>query len=154
MSFHHLSIFSITTLSNVCWVFLIREKTSQHSLVCSFWTAFGKNMKFMVLIHVFVSVVECPFVCAMKSVFPHAHLTLRRIYFKQCLLLSLCFYREVNMELSTFTYSAKILGGDLKNSHWKVFEKGMKAHMMSHVKMHSPATYRILLPYLENLPWT
>jgi hypothetical protein len=28
--------------------------------------------------------------------------------------------------LLTFTYGTKTWGGDLKNSHWKVFEKGMK----------------------------
>lgn len=33
---------------------------------------------------------------------------------------------------------------DLKNSHRKVFEKGMKMEMMSHVKVHSLITYHIL----------
>ena len=36
----------------------------------------------------------------------------------------------------TFMYGTKIWGGDLQNSHWKVFEKGTKMHMiMSHVKV-------------------
>ena len=47
--------------------------------------------------------------------------------------------------LPTFTYGTKVWGGDLKNSHWKVFEKGMKMHMMSHVKVHSLIIYHILL---------
>ena len=38
-----------------------------------------------------------------------------------------------------FTYGTQIWGGILKNSHWKVFEKGMKMHMTSHVKVH-PST--------------
>ena len=42
--------------------------------------------------------------------------------------------------LPTFTYGTEIWGGDLKNSHWKVFEKGMKIHMMSHVKVCSSTT--------------
>ena len=41
---------------------------------------------------------------------------------------------------STFTYGAGIWGGNLKKSHWKVFEKGMKMHMMSRVKVHSSIT--------------
>jgi hypothetical protein len=131
MSFHHLSMFYVTTLFNVCWVFLIRERRSQHFLVCSFWTTFGKIMKFTVLIHTFVFVVKYPFVCAMKSVLLHAHLTLRRIYFKQCLLLSICFYREVNMELSTFKYGAKILGGDLKTLTRRFWERHEGTHDVS-----------------------
>ena len=39
----------------------------------------------------------------------------------------------------------EIWGGDLKNSHWKVFEKGMKMRMMSHVKVGSLITYHISL---------
>ena len=35
--------------------------------------------------------------------------------------------------LPTFTYGTKIWDGDLKYSHWKVFEKGMKMDMVSHV---------------------
>jgi len=34
---------------------------------------------------------------------------------------------------STFIYCTKIWGVDLKNSHWKVFVKGKKMHMMFHV---------------------
>ena len=47
--------------------------------------------------------------------------------------------------LPTFTYGIEIWGGDLKNSHWKVFEEGMKMQMMSHVKVCSSTTYHILL---------
>ena len=47
--------------------------------------------------------------------------------------------------LPTFTYGTKIGGGNLNNSHWKVFEKGMKMHMMSHVKVSSSTTYHILV---------
>ena len=47
--------------------------------------------------------------------------------------------------LPTFTYGTTIWGGDLKNSHWKVFKKGKKIHMMSHVKVSSLTTYYILL---------
>ena len=39
--------------------------------------------------------------------------------------------------LPTFTYGTKIRGGDLENSHWKVFKKCLKMHMMSHAKVHS-----------------
>ena len=35
--------------------------------------------------------------------------------------------------LSTFTDGVGIWGGNLNNSHWKAFEKGMKMHMMSHI---------------------
>ena len=31
--------------------------------------------------------------------------------------------------LPTFMYGTEIWKGDLKNSHWKVFEKGMKMHI-------------------------
>ena len=54
--------------------------------------------------------------------------------------------------LATFTYGTKIWGGDLKNSHWKVFEKGMKIHMMPHVVVCSLTTYHILLPEFGELP--
>ena len=47
--------------------------------------------------------------------------------------------------LPTFTYGIEIWGGNLKNSHWKVFEKGMKMYMMSHIKVRSSTTYHILL---------
>jgi hypothetical protein len=40
----------------------------------------------------------------------------------------------------TFTYGIEIWGDDLENSHWKVFEKAMQKHMMSHVKVHSLTT--------------
>ena len=46
-------------------------------------------------------------------------------------------------ELSTFTYGIEIWGNDLKNLHWKDFEKGLKIHMMSHIKVCSLTTYRI-----------
>ena len=36
--------------------------------------------------------------------------------------------------------------------HWKLFEKGMKIHMMSHVKARSSTTYRVLLAKLGELP--
>jgi hypothetical protein len=52
----------------------------------------------------------------------------------------------------TFTYGTEIRGGKLKNPHWKVFEKGMKMHMMSHVKVHSPTTYHILMAKFKELP--
>ena len=52
--------------------------------------------------------------------------------------------------LPTFTYDTEIWGGDLKNSHWKVFEKGIEMYMTSHVKVHSSTTYHILLAeYIE-----
>jgi len=54
--------------------------------------------------------------------------------------------------LPTFTYGTKLWGGDLKNSHWKVFEKDMKIHMMSHVKVRSSTTYHILLAEFGELP--
>ena len=53
--------------------------------------------------------------------------------------------------LPTFTYGTEIWEGDLKSSHWKVFEKGMKIHMMSHIKVCS-STYRILLVEFGELP--
>jgi hypothetical protein len=34
---------------------------------------------------------------------------------------------------------------DLNNHHWKVFEKDMNMHMMSHVKVHSSTTDLIML---------
>jgi len=49
-------------------------------------------------------------------------------------------------------YGARIWGGDLKSSHWKVSEKGMKMHMMSHVKVCSSTTYHILLAKFGELP--
>ena len=38
------------------------------------------------------------------------------------------------------------------NSHWKVFEKGMKIHMMSNIKVHPSTTYHILLAEFGELP--
>ena len=32
--------------------------------------------------------------------------------------------------LPTFTYGIESWGGDLKNSHWKVFDKATKMHML------------------------
>ena len=54
--------------------------------------------------------------------------------------------------LPTFTYDTKIWGGNLKNSHWKVFEEGMKMHMMSHIKVHSLTTYHIFMAKFRELP--
>ena len=54
--------------------------------------------------------------------------------------------------LSTFTYGIDILGGDLKNSHWEIFKKGMKMHMMSRVNVYSSTTYHILLAEFGELP--
>ena len=45
--------------------------------------------------------------------------------------------------LPTFTYGTEIWGSDLKNSHYKVSEKGMKMHVMSHNKVRSSTTYII-----------
>jgi hypothetical protein len=54
--------------------------------------------------------------------------------------------------LPTFTYGNEIWGGDFKDSHWKIFEKGMQVHMMSHVKVNSLTTYHILLTEFGELP--
>ena len=54
--------------------------------------------------------------------------------------------------LPTFTYDTEIWGGDLENSHWKVFEKDIKMYMMSHVKVCSLTTYHILLERFGELP--
>jgi hypothetical protein len=56
------------------------------------------------------------------------------------------------LRLSSFMHGTQIWGGDLENSHWKVFEKGMKIHMMSHVKVCSSTTYRILPADFKQLP--
>ena len=48
------------------------------------------------------------------------------------------------------TYGIEIWKGDLKYSQWKVFEKGMKMHMISHVKVCCLTTYHILLADLDN----
>ena len=52
----------------------------------------------------------------------------------------------------TFMYGTRIWGGDLENSQWKVFEKGVKMHMMSYVKVRSSITYHILLVELGEPP--
>ena len=44
------------------------------------------------------------------------------------------------------------LGGKLKKSHRKVLKKGMKIHMMFHVKLCYLTTYHILLVKLGELP--
>ena len=54
--------------------------------------------------------------------------------------------------LPTSTYGIENWGGDLKYSHWKVFKKGMKMDMMSHVKVLSLITYHILLAKFGKLP--
>ena len=54
--------------------------------------------------------------------------------------------------LPTFTYDTEIWGGDLKNSHWKVFEKRVKTHMMSHIVVHSSIACYILLAEFGELP--
>ena len=54
--------------------------------------------------------------------------------------------------LPTSTYGTEIWRGDLKNRHWKVFEKGMKMHMMSHVKVCCLITYHTLLAKFGKLP--
>ena len=54
--------------------------------------------------------------------------------------------------LPTFTYGTKIWGGDLKNTLWKVFEKGIKIHMIPHIKVCSSTTYYILLVEFGEIP--
>ena len=54
--------------------------------------------------------------------------------------------------LPTSTYGTETWGGDLKNSRLKVFEKGMKMHLMSHFKVSSLTTYHILLANFKELP--
>jgi hypothetical protein len=54
--------------------------------------------------------------------------------------------------LPTFTYVTEIWGGDLKSSHWKVLEKVMKMHMVSHVEVHSSKTFHILLVEFGGCP--
>ena len=51
--------------------------------------------------------------------------------------------------LSSFTYGIQVWGGNLKISQWKVFEKGIKIHVMSHLKVHSSTPYHILLAKFE-----
>ena len=54
--------------------------------------------------------------------------------------------------LPSFIYGTKIWGGDLKNSPWKGFEKGMKMHVMSHIKVRSSITYHILVAKFGEFP--
>ena len=54
--------------------------------------------------------------------------------------------------LPTCTYVIEIWGGDSKNFHWKVFEKGMKIHILSHIKAHSLTTYHIVPAKFGELP--
>ena len=49
-------------------------------------------------------------------------------------------------------YGTESWGGNLKTSYWKVFEKGMKMQMMSHVTVRSLNSYHILLAEFEELP--
>ena len=44
------------------------------------------------------------------------------------------------------------LGRQLEKLYWKVFKKGMKMHMMSHVKVCSSTTYHILLAKFKEFP--
>ena len=53
--------------------------------------------------------------------------------------------------LPTFTYGTKFGDGTSKTLIGKVFEKGVKMHIMSHVKVHSLATYHMLLAKFEEL---
>ena len=53
---------------------------------------------------------------------------------------------------SNLTYGTEVWGGDLKNSHWKVFEKDIEIRMMSHVKVCSSTTYHIILAEFKELP--
>ena len=54
--------------------------------------------------------------------------------------------------LPTSMYGCVIWRGNLENSHWQVFEKDMKMHTMSHVKLHSLTTDCILLAKFGELP--
>ena len=54
--------------------------------------------------------------------------------------------------LPTFTYGAKIWGGDWRNHHWKVFEKGVKIHIMSHLKVCTLTTYHLFLAKFGDFP--
>ena len=51
--------------------------------------------------------------------------------------------------LQTFTNGTEIWGGDFSS---KIFEKGMKIHMMSHIKVRSLRTYYIMLTKFGELP--
>ena len=52
----------------------------------------------------------------------------------------------------TFTFGIEIWGAYMKNCPWKFFEKGMKIHMRSHIKMCSLTTSNRLILELE-APW-
>ena len=54
-------------------------------------------------------------------------------------------YLFKTLVLPTFTYGIKIWEGNLKTYHWKVCEKGMKIHMMFHIKVRSLTTCHNLL---------
>ena len=54
--------------------------------------------------------------------------------------------------LPTFTYGTEIWGVDLENSHCKIFEKGTKMHMTSHVKVSTSTIYHILKARFGELP--
>jgi hypothetical protein len=55
--------------------------------------------------------------------------------------------------LPNFIYGIEFWGGDLKIPRRKVFERGTKMHMMSHVKVSSStSTYHILLVEVGELP--
>ena len=47
--------------------------------------------------------------------------------------------------LPTFIYGIEIWRGDLIITHLQVFKKGMKMHMMSHIKVRCSTTYRIFV---------
>ena len=67
-----------------------------------------------------------------------------------CWKLKSCLFKA--LVLPTFTNGTKILGGDSKNSHWKVFKKYMKMHMIFQVKMCSLTTYHIMLTRFGEQP--
>ena len=54
--------------------------------------------------------------------------------------------------LPTFIYGTEFWVGNLKNRHWKVFKKGMKMHVMSHVKVCSSTSYHIIPTEFRELP--
>ena len=54
--------------------------------------------------------------------------------------------------LFTSTYGTETWEGNLKKSHWEVFEKGMKMHVMAHINVCSLTTYHISLAKFVELP--
>jgi hypothetical protein len=66
--------------------------------------------------------------------------TLRKEALVRVTCLELKSYLFKALVLPTFTHGIEIWGGNLENSYWKVFEKGMKMHMMSHVEVCSLTT--------------